>query len=248
LLTVLGLGTSSMQAQQKRQFFTSLNLQQIAPGFDCSKIREFGLDKMENLRAGAIMIACGEAEGGSPSFGGAFSQLMQTLLPAPLAFGGPDVDLISPQTDAGTQITQSETFTTANPDNPDQIVVAYNDSRAFPSFNNISGASVSTDGGVTFTRLTTAAGRSPFENTFGDPVILYNKPTQTWFTVSRDGVAGCGGVGGYKSTTPWDPNSWGTHFCVDASGGDDRESGYVDNDPLSPFAGGVYVSFKTFVD
>src|SRR5438046_1197028 len=74
-------------------------------------------------------------------------------------------------------VTQSETFTTANPDNPDQIVVAYNDSRGLNANPiNISGASVSTDGGNTFTRLTRATGQSPFDNTFGDPVILYNKP------------------------------------------------------------------------
>ena len=42
-------------------------------------------------------------------------------------------------------VTQSETYTTANPDNPDQIFVAYNDSRG-RSANpvNFSGASVST--------------------------------------------------------------------------------------------------------
>ena len=39
----------------------------LPPGFDCSKIHELGIDKQENLRAGAIMIACGEAQGGSAS-------------------------------------------------------------------------------------------------------------------------------------------------------------------------------------
>ena len=47
-----------------------------------------------------------------------------------------------------------------------------------PTPINISGASVSTDGGTTFTRLTAANGQSPFDNTFGDPVVLYNKPSQ----------------------------------------------------------------------
>src|SRR6266508_2735372 len=139
----------------------------------------------------------------------------------PLAFGAADVNLIT-GTETSPNITQSETYSAANPDNPQQIVVAYNDSRgrnAIPI--NISGASASTDGGATFTRLTKANGQSPFDNTVGDPVVLYNKPSGTWFTVWLD--VGCGGqgLGGYKSTTPWDPNSW-THFCAFNEGSADR--------------------------
>ena len=69
--------------------------------------------------------------------------------------GAADVNLIT-GTDSGTHITQSETFATANPDNPQEVVVAYNDSRDWGSFIDISGASWSTDGGNTFTRLTNA--------------------------------------------------------------------------------------------
>ena len=93
-------------------------------------------------------------------------------------FGAADVNLIT-GTETSPNITQSETFTWANPDNPNQIVVAYNDSRGRnASPINISGASVSTDGGATFTRLTTGSGQSPFANTLGDPVILYNQPNR----------------------------------------------------------------------
>ena len=150
-----------------------------------------------------------------------------------------------PATESFPNITQSETFSTANPDDPNEIVVAYNDSRgvnAGPLV--ISSVSVSTDGGTTFTRVTNASGQSPFPNTFGDPVVLYNKPTQTWFTVWLDGNAGCT-LGGFKSTDPSDPNSW-THFCVHPSGGDDRESGWADNDPASPFFGNMYISWNDF--
>src|SRR5438094_9573424 len=115
----------------------------------------------------------------------------------PLAYGGADVNLINhPETSPN--ITQSETFTTVNPENPLQIVVAYNDSRGRnASPINISGASVSTDGGTTFDRLTGANGQSPFSNSVGDPVILYNRPTGTWFTIWLDGGCGGQGLGGY---------------------------------------------------
>ena len=79
-------------------------------------------------------------------------------------------------------------------------MAAYNDSRCADS-RNFSGLSVSNDGGLTFTRVTNGSGCSPFANTFGDPVILYDKPSGTWFTVWLDGNAGCT-LGGYKSTIP----------------------------------------------
>ena len=44
-------------------------------GFDCTKIRQLGIDKQENFRAGAIMIACGAAEGGSGSSVGFFQRI-----------------------------------------------------------------------------------------------------------------------------------------------------------------------------
>src|SRR5437870_1267861 len=124
----------------------------LPPGFDCAKIHELGIDKMDNLRAGAIMIACGEAQGGKPSPFAGFAQFAQSLLPSPLAYGGTDVDLVT-GAETSPFVTQSETYTTANPDNPDQIVVAFNDSLGNSGGNNGAGASVSTDGGTTFTRV-----------------------------------------------------------------------------------------------
>src|SRR5467141_895529 len=69
-LALLGFGTfsaitaGSAQAQQKHKI---IDVPGLPPGFDCSKIYDLGIDKVENLRAGRIMIACGEAPGGSAS-------------------------------------------------------------------------------------------------------------------------------------------------------------------------------------
>src|SRR5437867_300135 len=244
-LALAGLGTfsaiaaSRAKAQQKHKI---INIQGLPPGFDCATIHEKGIDRMEGFRAGAIMIACGEATGGSASPGNALVRLAQKLMPVPLAYGAADVDLVT-GTETPPHIIQSETYTSANPDNPDEICVAFNDSRG-AAVSNFSGVSCSTDGGMTFTRVTTASGQSPFTNTFGDPVILYNKPTQTWFTVWLDANGSCT-LGGYKSTNPEDPTSW-THFCVHTNGGDDRESGWADNNPSSPNFGNMYVSWNDF--
>src|SRR6266540_3807579 len=236
-----------LQTMTRGKIITQSQDPLVPVGFDCSTIHEKGIDKQENFRAGAIMIACGETPGVSTSATstlGPIGHFIKKLL-MPLAYGAADVNLIT-GTETSPNITQSETYTHANPDNPNQIVVAYNDSRgrnAVPI--NISGASVSTDGGTTFTRLTTGSGQSPFLNTVGDPVILYNRPTGTWFTVWLDGGCGSQGLGGYKSTTPWSPNSW-SHYCIHNNNNDDRESGWADNNTSSPFYGRMYVSWNDF--
>src|SRR5213083_2329631 len=250
-LALLGFGAFSAQAQQNYTI-TNFTDPLVPAGFDCSRSHELGIDKQENMRAGAIMIFCGRTQGGAASPSGTFSQFVQGLLPAPLAYGTTDVDLIT-GTETFPNVTQSETFTTANPDNPNQIVVAYNDSRGRNVTPiNISGASASTDGVNTFTRITCAnntppcqTGQSPFSGTVGDPVLLYNKPTGTWHYVLLDTLCGGQGLGGYKSTTPWDPNSW-THFCAFSEGSADRESGYADNNPSSPFFWNMYISWNDF--
>src|SRR6184192_2223510 len=239
------LSAAQLALIQQKYGVASSSIDPLVPAaIDCSRIKQLGIDRQENLRAGAIMIFCGLSEGGKASHGKAFSKLVQKLL-SPRAFGSTDVDLIT-GAESFPNVTQSETFTTANPDNPDQIVVAYNDSRGLNANPiNISGASVSTDGGTTFTRLTKANGQSPFDNTFGDPVVLYHKPSGTWVTVWLDGACGGQGLGGYKSTTPEDPNSW-THFCAFNEGSADRESGWADNNPSSPFFGRLYISWNDF--
>src|SRR6266516_7053998 len=87
-LALAGLGTfsaftaSSAQAQQKHKI---LNIKGLPPGFDCATIHEKGIDKMEGLKWGLLMLNCGEGRGGTPSATNAFSRLVQKLLPPPLA-------------------------------------------------------------------------------------------------------------------------------------------------------------------
>jgi hypothetical protein len=244
-LALAGLGAfsaltaSRAQAQQNNKIITNSKDPLVPNGFDCSKIHELGIDKQMNFRAGAIMIACGQARGGGTSANSpltALNRFIKKLFsPAAYGYGGTDVDLIT-GTETYPHVDQSTTFSWGNPDNTEEIVVAYNDARGSGS-----DASVSTDGGLTFTRLTKANGQSPFPNT-GGPVVLYNRPTATWHTIWLDG--GCGGLGGYKSTAPSDPKSW-THYCIH-TGEDDRESGWTDMRPLSHFYGRMYVSWNDF--
>src|SRR4029077_8193670 len=197
--TFSGITASSAQAQQDHKI---INVQGLPPGFDCSRIHALGIDKMENLRAGLIIIACGEVPGGGQAQKGeaspfrGLSQPVQKLL-APLAYGAADVDVIT-GTETFPSVTQSETYTTANPDNPNQIVVNYNDSRTAPCC--YSGVSFSSDGGTTFTRLTPCPFCTGHGTSFGDHIVISNEPTSTFGAM--DLATGCGGqgIGTWKST------------------------------------------------
>src|SRR4026207_148580 len=84
-----------LQAITRGKIITSSTDPLVPVGFDCSTIHEKGIDKQENLRAGALMIACGMAPGGSTSTTatstlGPIGQIFQKLL-APLTYGAADV-------------------------------------------------------------------------------------------------------------------------------------------------------------
>src|SRR5947208_16686730 len=66
-----GTGSSSAAssaARSQQRYYTTPSISPlIPPGFDCSKIHQLGIDRQENLRAGAIMIHCGQFKGGKSS-------------------------------------------------------------------------------------------------------------------------------------------------------------------------------------
>src|SRR6266446_1328007 len=219
----------------------SIDFSMLPPGFDCSKIHEKGIDKQDNLRAGMIMIVCGLAEGGSASrgsgfLGNGFSQWISNLLPAPLFIGGADSDVILPDA-AYPKVTQSESMEWGGPNNT--WVVNYNDSRT--SGGCYGGLSYSTDNGATWHASQPLC--SGHGTNFGDPIVVYNARLGMWF--AGDLATGCGGQGIGLWTSP-DGITWTTGACAHNGGSDDRESMWVDNNPVSPFYGRMYISYNDF--
>jgi hypothetical protein len=236
-------GVTTAQAQPRYKLVDKDLLSALPPGFDCSKVHELGIDKQENMRAGAIMIACGLSEGGSAPGSGTsgssiFSRLINNLLPAPLFIGGTDVDVILPDS-TYPKVTQSESMEWGGPNNT--WVVNYNDSRT--SSGCYSGLSYSTDNGVTW-----HAGQplcSGHGTNYGDPIVVYNAHLGMWF--AGDLATGCGGQGVGLWTSP-DGVAWTVGACaanLPANAGD-RESMWVDNNPASPFYGRMYISYNNF--
>ena len=201
-LALAGLGTFSATHCEHRAGAAEegtikiINILGLPPGFDCSTIHEMGIDKMENFTGGLIMIACGEAPRHSASasnvclLGSLSKNCCHTL--APLAYGAADVNLITGYRRHFPNITQSETFTTANPDNPNQIVVAYNDSRGRKQLHQLSPAHQSPPTAARPSPASPTPGSKPLRQQLWRPVVLYNSPTGTWFTVWLDAAAAAG--------------------------------------------------------
>src|SRR5512132_2670887 len=99
-LALLGLdafAANSAPVKIRNHIVTASNDPLVPVGFDCSKIEELGINKQDNMRAGAIMIACGAVEGGSDSsVNGFFQRIGQAVkeLLVPLSGAG-DVNLIN---------------------------------------------------------------------------------------------------------------------------------------------------------
>lgn len=211
---------------------TSSQNQPGVTGVDCSRIAARGIDKQANLHAAQIRIACGLEPPGRPGTGAA----------EPVVFG-PLTAPNNANTISGTEtypkVTQSESSVWTS--NGSTIVVNYNDSQTASS--NYSGVSVSTNGGVTFTRLLPAPFASGHGTNFGDPILVYNAALAKWF--AGDLVTGCGaqGIGLWTST---DGSTWTTGVCAHSGSDDDRDSMWVDNTSGSPHYGRMYISWNDF--
>jgi hypothetical protein len=211
-------------------------------GVDCSRVRELGIDRMMNMRAGDIMAACGYTPGGSPTNGSGSVAKKQAVSPS--AYGGVDADVILPD-GANPHLTQSETFVWAN---ATTIVVNYNDSRTAPSC--YSGISWSTDNGTTW-HPSQALCSSAHGFNEGDPVVVYNARLATWFAgdlavANPTGNCGAGTTGGIGLWTSPNGQTWTAGACAHVGTQDDRESMWVDNNPASPFYGRMYISWNDF--
>ena len=221
-LAVFGLVGSGAASGSERSTFGS-----------CSQALVQHLEKQLNVHAFLRLQQCGAAVAGDSATAAAAS--------APTPFldaliGSTDRDVINPPDSSVPHDTQSESAVAAN---GNTIVVNYNDSR--DSTADYSGASISTDGGTTWTRI------DPFKtghsSNFGDPFIVYNEKFGKF--VAGDLVSGCGGqgIGVWTSTNG---TTWSTGPCAHSGSDDDRESVAVDNDPSSPFYGNIYISWNNF--
>src|SRR6266511_6126541 len=82
-LALVALGAyaaNSAPVKIRNHIITASDDPLVPVGFDCSKIEELGIHKMENFRAGAIMLACAaDAASGSSSVGGFFQRTGQAV-------------------------------------------------------------------------------------------------------------------------------------------------------------------------
>ncbi len=206
-------------------------------GVECSRASELGLERMMNVRAHLILSGCGLEKSAEPA----------SLPTAPKpSLSVPAAPLLTPNnvnTITGAEIfprvTQSESVVWSS--NGQTVVVNYNDSRTSP--DNYSGASVSINGGLTFTRFDPSPFATGHGTNLGDSILVYNQQLGMWF--AGDIVTGCGGQGIGLWTSPNGIN-WAVGACAHVGAFDDRESMWVDNNPTSPFFGRMYISYNNF--
>jgi hypothetical protein len=213
-------------------------------GIACVDIEALGFDKQTNQRAAAIRAGCGLQLAGA-------SAPRPPMSPAPESSPSPpaNVDIIT-GTETLPKVTQDQSVVWSSDGRT--IVVNYSDSRTSPS--NYSGVSVSTDAGVTWTRLLP----SPFatgHQSMGQPILGYNAKLATWFAgdiVSGTGMGTCTnnntgqGIGLWTSL---DGINWSVGACADINNhnsGDDNPTMWVDNNPASPHYGRMYISYNDF--
>ena len=154
--------------------------------FDCSRIKDLGIDRQMNLRAASIMETC---SGRAGRRGNAPSHASFAPVQALPRWGGADADAIT-GADTYPSVSQNESFVWAE---GNTVVVSYNDSSAYP--RAFQGISYSTDGGASFTRVQP----SPLVEARGDPILVYNRALSTWFAGGFRSACGSQGIGSWTS-------------------------------------------------
>ena len=205
---------------------------------DCAALRARHIDKQANPKAARLNAACnGTLDFYQPPLGSA-PQVRTDA--ATRTLGTSDINLVTTAetfpavTQAGSQAAGNGT----------DVLVVYNDSINAP--NNYSGMSVSTDGGITFNRLSPSPFGTLFGNDLGSPTVAWDDANSQWLAASL--VDGCSaqGIGVMSSNDPSDPSSWASVGCAHSGDSDDRPILWVDNNSSSPFYGRVYIAFNDF--
>lgn len=215
---------------------TTVVAQMTSTGIDCSQIAKLHLLKQDNMRAGLALMECGvipRPVADVSNNGAAGDQ--DSGEPAP-----PNILVSNRTCTSGSSCTKSESFVFhSTKANDHTMVVNYNDH----NLNQYSGTSYSTDDGATFTEIAPPPFANGHGTNFGDPIVVYNQKLAKWF--GGDLVTSCGGQG-VGLWTSNDGISWATGACAHNGSSDDRESMWVDNNPLSPHYGRMYISWNDF--
>lgn len=205
----------------------------------CSQIDKYQMTKQMNMHASQVLSNCGR----SPARPGKvnFSALSK-LTSGPGSPLGADVNVVDGGEGVYPHVVQSETF---NAVNGNTVVSTFNDSALIPTLGCVSGGSVSTNGGATFTTLATHPFCTGHGSGFGDPIVVYNQALGLFFAGDLVGGGDCGGQGIGLWTSP-NGTTWSVGGCAHVGSSDDRESMAVDNNPASPHYGRMYVSWNDF--
>jgi hypothetical protein len=142
--------------------------------------------------------------------------------------------------DTGSSTTQSETSIRVNPETG-TICSAYNDSQHYAVTSTaFSGFSSSTDGGLTFTDHGPIPQDTGGGTSFGDPSIIWRKKDGKFYY----GSLHSSGLGIWRSDD--DCQSFTFLAMMHSGSGDDKELIEVDNNPLSPYYGRIYMAWIDF--
>jgi len=206
----------------------------------CALAHQLSMAKQLNVHAYQVLVGCRLVPASQPIPGSsAFSFPNFSYFPDFLTkIGMDDIDVVLGGEGSYPNVTQSETQTWTQ---GNTSVVAYNDSRTAPACYG--GGSYSIDRGTTWTNLNSRPFCTGHGINYGDPVMVYDKKHAKWLaTMLADGCGGQG-LGTWSSTNGI---TWSVGACAHSGASDDRESGWVDNSPLSPFYGRVYLSWNDF--